>query len=160
MWFGLIDLYPNLYLQGSELGLILFNIFINDVFLVIKETDVCNFADDTTLYKCRRDLDIVSKKLQMDADIGINWFNNNEMVANSKKFQLMFLARNKSIEKEMSFVGKAIKSSSTIELLGITLDKNVNFKSHIENICCIADNKIKTLYRIRSFLTRTSKRFS
>ena len=82
------------------------------------------------------------------------------MVANSKKFQLMFFARNKSIEKEMSFVGKAIKSSSTIELLGITLDKNVNFKSHIENICCIADNKIKTLYRIRSFLIRTSKRFS
>ena len=72
MWFGLIDLYPNLYLQGSELGFILFNIFINDVLLVIKETDVCNIADDTTLYKCRRDLDIVSKKLQMDADIGIN----------------------------------------------------------------------------------------
>ena len=58
------------------------------------------------------------------------------MVADPKKFQLMFLARNKSIEKEMSFVGKAIKSSSQVELLSITLDKNLNFKSHIENICC------------------------
>ena len=51
----------------------------------------------------------------------------------------------------MSFVGKAIKSSSTVELLGITLDKNLNFKSHIENICCKV-NKI-ALFRIRSFLT-------
>ena len=38
----------------------------------------------------------------------INCLNNNEMVANPKKFQLEFLARNKSIEKEMSFVGKSI----------------------------------------------------
>ena len=79
----------------------------------------------------------------MDANIAINWLNNNEMMANPKKFQLMFLARNKSIEKEMSFVGKAIKSSSTVELLGITLDKNLNFKSHIENVCCKANNKIQ-----------------
>ena len=45
------------------------------------------------------------------------------MVANPKKFQLMFLARSKSIEKEMPIVRKAIKSSSAVELLGITLDK-------------------------------------
>ena len=55
----------------------------------------------------------------MDANIAINWLNNNEMVANPKKFQLMFLARNESTEKGISFVGKAIKSSSTIELIDI-----------------------------------------
>ena len=89
----------------------------------------------------------------MDANIALNWLNNNEMVANTKKFQLIFLTRNKSIEREMSFVGKAIKSSSTVELLGIALDKNLNFKSYIENICSKANNKIKVLFRIRSFLT-------
>ena len=79
----------------------------------------------------------------MDANTAINWLNNNEMVANLKNFQLVLLARSKSIEKEKSFVGKAIKSSSTVELLGITLDKNLSFKSHIENICCKANNKIQ-----------------
>lgn len=58
------------------------------------------------------------------------------MVVNSKKFEANFLARNKSIEKEMSFVWKAIESCSTTELLSITLDKSLNFKSCIENICC------------------------
>ena len=81
----------------------------------------------------------------MDANIAINWLHNNERVANPKKFQSMFLARNKIIEKEMSFVGKAIKSSSTVELLGITLDKNLNIKCHIETICCKANNEIKAL---------------
>ena len=65
----------------------------------------------------------------------------------------MFLARNKCIEKEMSFVAKAIKSSNTVELLGITLEKNLSFKSHIENICCKVNNKLKALFRIQSFLT-------
>ena len=95
----------------------------------------------------------------MDANIALNWLNNNEMVANTKKFQLIFLARNKSIEREMSFVGKAIKSSSTVALLGITLDKNLNFKSYIENICWKANNKIKVLFRIRSFLTLEQAKF-
>ena len=111
-------------------------------------TEVCYFADNTTLYKCRSDLDIVLENLEIDTNIAIKRLTNNEMVTNPPKFQPMFLARNKNIESEMSFVGKAIKSSSTVELLGITLDKNSNFKSHIQNICCKANNKIKVLFRI------------
>ena len=84
----------------------------------------------------------------MDANMAINWLNNNEMVANPKKFQLMFLARNESIEKGISFLGKAIKSSSTVELIDITLDKSLKFKRYIENICCEANNRIKALFRI------------
>ena len=33
--------------QGSILGFILFNIFVNDLILYIKEKDVCNFGGDT-----------------------------------------------------------------------------------------------------------------
>ena len=38
--------------QGSILGPILFNLFINNLRLFIQETEVCNFADDTTIYSC------------------------------------------------------------------------------------------------------------
>ena len=53
----------------------------------------------------------------------------------------------------MSFDGKTIKSSDAVELLGITLDKNINFKRHIQNICHKANNKTKALFRIRKFLS-------
>ena len=38
--------------QGSILGPRLFNIFINDIFMIIEQSDICNFADDNTLYSC------------------------------------------------------------------------------------------------------------
>ena len=54
--------------QGSILGPILFNVFINDLFLFRKETDICNFADDSTLYVCGKDLKTVSSKLELETN--------------------------------------------------------------------------------------------
>ena len=38
--------------QGSVPGFIIFNNFINDIFLFIEKSDTCNFADDNTLFSC------------------------------------------------------------------------------------------------------------
>ena len=51
----------------------------------------------------------------------------------------------------MSFDGKTIKFYR-VELLGITPDKNINFKRHIQNICHKANSKTKALFRIRKLL--------
>ena len=100
--------------QGSILGPILFNVFINDLLLFIKETDICNFADDTTLYACGKELDTISFKLEIETNTAIQWLKDNEMVQNPSKFQLMFLSTYRNIEKNMSFDGKTIKSSDAV----------------------------------------------
>ena len=85
------------------LGPILLNTFINDLLLFINESDVCSFFDDRTVYKCYRDLELVSHKLEMDANIAIYWLKNNEMVTNPKIFQLTFLGNIFSRENNKIF---------------------------------------------------------
>ena len=46
-----------------------------------------------------------------------------------------------------------IKESDEVELLGITIDKALNFKKHTENLCLTAHYKLHALRRIRKYLT-------
>ena len=42
--------------QGSVLRPLLFNIYRNDLFILVESTEVCNFADDTTFFAGEKDL--------------------------------------------------------------------------------------------------------
>ena len=77
--------------QESVLGPLLFNIFINDFFYAIEHSQVCNCADDNTIFACGETLGEVAKCIVNDTRIATNWFKLNEMVANPENFQLIFL---------------------------------------------------------------------
>ena len=51
-------------LQGSILVPLLFNIFLNDLFLFTEKSDLSNYADDNTLYSSGNDLEKVKKTLK------------------------------------------------------------------------------------------------
>ena len=64
----------------------------------------------------------------------------------------MLLSKYKNLEKNMIFGGNDIKSSDTFKLLGITLDRNINFQRQRKNISCKANNKTKSFFCIRKLL--------
>ena len=45
--------------QGSILGLLLFSIFLNDIFFFLKDANIGNYADDNTLYAYNNSLETV-----------------------------------------------------------------------------------------------------
>ena len=53
--------------QGSILGSLLFNIFLNDIFMFISKSNLCNYADDNnTLYSTGKDLNPIRRNLEID----------------------------------------------------------------------------------------------
>ena len=72
--------------QGSILGPILFNFFINDLFFFIKDAELANFADDNTIYVGSKDLTELLEILRKECETAINWFKTNKMIVNPDKF--------------------------------------------------------------------------
>ena len=72
-------------LQGSILGPLLFNVFVNDIFMFIEKTEIFNFADDNIIYDCGEDLSNILENLKHDLKILLKWFRINSVQANPGK---------------------------------------------------------------------------
>ena len=127
-WYDIISRVP----QGSILGPLLFNTFMNDLFFVIILSEVRNFADNNTLYSSNKELEIVFRNLETDLNNVFTWFNMNSIKANPGKFQFMVLGTKEDDSFVLNIGKNKIESSAEVTLLGVKIDKQLKFKSHTE----------------------------
>ena len=152
-WKELIQGVP----QGSILGPLLFNIYINDLFFILSDIEICNFADDTTPFVCDLSIETVLSKLENNSEIAISWFECNYMKMNSDKCHL--LIGGKKYEHIWAKIGKdIIWESNNVRLLGITIDNELKFEKHLEELCVKANRKLSVLTRLAKFLSADKRR--
>ena len=140
--------------QGSVLGPLLFNIVINDLCLVRLDSDICNFADDNTIYSCGIDLHEIVTNLESDLSRLLEWFTNNGMVVNPKKFQLMSLGLKGQRRLRLNINDNKSSATDHVKLLGIEVDNKLKFNKHVKTLCSKVTKKVSAFSRLNTYISR------
>ena len=139
--------------QGSVLGPLLFNIFIKDLFMFLDGENICNFADDNTIFKSCGSLGVAKELVEEQCTLITDWFKFNSMKMNPEKCHVMIIGNDDVPEHFTLNIDNTEKvAEDKLCLLGITIDRKLNFNSHIENLCREASKKLNALARIAHHL--------
>ena len=121
--------------QGSNLGPLLFCIFINDLPEYIKNSSCLLFADDLKLYRIvnsQEDHD----KLQADIDAVTEWACFNKMHLNKNKCEMLKFSNRVANRVTRKYIvdGVSLTISSCVKDLGVLVDNKLTFKNHVTNM--------------------------
>ena len=105
--------------QGSIFGPLLFNIFMCDMFLILKATYFTGYPDDNTPFVVTDNIADVIKALEEIGEDLLNWFLNNEKKLNTDKCRLLL---NSQEPNTLKIGDLHINNSLSEKLLGTTFD--------------------------------------
>ena len=139
------------------LGLLSFNFYLNDLFFLLDNIDIYNFADDTTPNVCDVELKVVLDKLENCSELAIVWFKSNYMKFNEEKCELLVCGYR--FEQLWIKVGdNKTWEKSLVKLLGVTIANELKFDKFVAEICAKANRKMSVLLRLSKFLCLDKRR--
>ena len=144
--------------QGSILGPLLFNIYINDLFLFSVKFEIANYADDCTPYETDVQIEGVIQKLEQDSIVLFKWYENNYLKANPDKWHLLLNQHGENLT--MKIGNATVVNSNHEKLLGVIFDNKLQFDLHLTKQCSKAAQKLHALARISIFMTLEKESYS
>ena len=145
--------------QGSTLGPLFFNIYINDITSSTLHLNSILFADDSCFYFSGNDINSVIDTVNSDLLFIDNWLKSNKLSLNLEKSHYIIFNRNKNLPHDLDPLiidNKIINRINITNFLGIHLNYDLKWHNHI-NIITNKLHKIKgIMYLTRDLLTRNS----
>ena len=139
--------------QGSILGPLLFSIFINDLPKICKNCSIQLYADDTAIYTSDSDQSKIQSTLQTEFNLVQEWLLKECLVLNKKKtcgmlFGTRYFLNRTASDLSVHFPdGSPLKTVQTFKYLGLWLDSELSFQSHVDSIRGKVNNSLRLMYR-------------
>lgn len=138
--------------QGSHLGPLLFNIYLYDIDICFKYSNVLMYADDNKIFmpiRCAADCE----RLQADLDRLTDYCRLNRLDLNVKKCQVITFTRKRIFLSHIYHLNDTcIPRVELVRDLGVILDYKLLYTSHFDFIA-------QKSYRMLGFLHRSAKSF-
>lgn len=144
--------------QGSILGPVLFNLYVVELSDQVTSSSI-QYADDTTLYRhCKlKDLQETIKDMEKDVENLQSWSKDSNLLFNSDKLQLIIFhsQRLRNFPKNQSQLfrcsGRSIEHKTYVKLLGVYLDHNLTWSTHINEIIKSSQGTLRALRKFSRF---------
>lgn len=138
--------------QGSNLGPLLFNLYMNDI-VDVMDVNFLLYADDLKIYAAVRDL-VDCERLSANLSRIVEWCVANNLQLNVRKCKVLsYTLKKDPIVFAYCIRDQSLERPNTFTDLGVTFDSSLSFNYHFDNIIELAN-------RMYGFITRISQDFS
>ena len=142
--------------QGSVLGPILFLLYINDLPFVCNDGKFLLFADDTAILYSARSLSALQHTVSRSFPKVLTWLHANRLSLSTSKtfYQLYSPSSNVSTDLTILANGVRLQRAATVKYLGVLVDEDLKFKSHINKVSNIICRNTGIIGRAKFLLNR------
>jgi len=133
--------------QGSNLGPLLFTLYINDVTLILPKHSVLLYADDIKLFSVIRSIDDCFA-LQNNLNLFSNWCVANQLsLCVDKCSAITFSRKRNPLNFCYSLHNYKLSRVSSVRDLGVILDSSLSFREHYHSIISKANRMLGFVIR-------------